>query len=175
MGGAYFWFNLERHWPWGDQVPAPDIAGNPLVSVVIPCFNEGSNVHETIEAALRQRYTHIEVIAVNDGSSDDTGQILDQLVATDKRLRVVHLARNQGKAIALQAGAAAARSEYLVCIDGDALLDRDAVAYLVAPLVPSPIWCRRWWCCWAGVCSGARAVCSMWITSPWGCGSSALS
>ena len=138
VGGAYFWFNLERHWPWGDQVPAPDIPGNPLVSVVIPCFNEGSNVHETIEAALRQRYTHIEVIAVNDGSSDGTGQILDQLVATDKRLRVVHLARNQGKAIALQAGAAAARSEYLVCIDGDALLDRDAVAYLVAPLVEFP-------------------------------------
>ena len=138
VGGAYFWLHRERHWPWGDQVPAPDIPGNPLVSVVIPCFNEGSNVHETIEAALRQRYTHIEVIAVNDGSSDETGQILDQLVATDKRLRVVHLARNQGKAIALQAGAAAARSEYLVCIDGDALLDRDAVAYLVAPLVEFP-------------------------------------
>ena len=48
---------------------------------------------------------------------------------------MIHLAQNQGKAIALQAGAAAARSEFLVCIDGDALLDRDAAAY----------WWRRCW------------------------------
>ena len=51
---------------------------------------------------------------------------------------MIHLAQNQGKAIALQAGAAAARSEFLVCIDGDALLDRDAAAYLVAPLLANP-------------------------------------
>ncbi|MBR7358163.1 glycosyltransferase, partial [Klebsiella pneumoniae] len=53
-------------------------------------------------------------------------------------LRVIHLAENQGKALALKTGAAAARSDYLVCIDGDALLDRDAVAYLVAPLIQFP-------------------------------------
>ncbi len=53
-------------------------------------------------------------------------------------MRVIHLAHNQGKAIALRMGAAAARSEYLVCIDGDALLDKNAVPYLVAPLIANP-------------------------------------
>ncbi|WP_268606123.1 glycosyltransferase, partial [Escherichia coli] len=108
------------------------------ISVLIPCFNEGLNARETISAAMAQRYDNIEVIAINDGSSDDTAEVLDQLTLEFPRLRVIHLAQNQGKAIALQAGAAAARSEYLVCIDGDALLDRDAAAYLVAPLLANP-------------------------------------
>lgn len=71
-GGLYFWFQLERHWPWGKETPPPELAGNPLISILIPCFNEEKNARETIEAALAQRYRNIEVIAINDGSSDDT-------------------------------------------------------------------------------------------------------
>ncbi|WP_265072569.1 glycosyltransferase [Pseudomonas viciae] len=61
--------------------------------------------------------------------------MLDQLAAEDPRLRVLHLAENQGKAVALRMGAIAARSEYLVCIDGDALLAPNTCAYLVAPML----------------------------------------
>lgn len=138
IGGLYFWFHRERHWPWGGDTDPPALAGNPLVSVLIPCFNEGINVRETIGAAMAQRYRNIEVIAINDGSSDDTAEVLDQLAREHPRLRVVHLAANQGKAIALNTGALAARSDLLVCIDGDAMLDRDAVAYMVAPLLDNP-------------------------------------
>ena len=42
MGGIYFWFYRERHWPWGDDVAPPQLPGNPLVSILIPCFNEGA-------------------------------------------------------------------------------------------------------------------------------------
>ncbi|KMK82137.1 N-glycosyltransferase [Pectobacterium atrosepticum ICMP 1526] len=112
--------------------------GRPLVSILIPCYNEGPNVRETIEAALAQRYTHIEVIAVNDGSNDDTGDELNRLAEQYDKLRVIHLAHNQGKALALQAACAAAKSDLLVCIDGDALLDPDAVAYLINPLINNP-------------------------------------
>ena len=137
-GGAYFWLYRERHWPWGDDVAPPELLGNPLVSILIPCFNEGVNVRETISAAMAQRYENIEVIAINDGSSDNTGEVLDQLTQEYPRLRVIHLASNQGKAMALSAGAMAARSDLLVCIDGDAMLDRDAAAYMVAPLLENP-------------------------------------
>ncbi|WP_022961634.1 poly-beta-1,6-N-acetyl-D-glucosamine synthase [Halopseudomonas pelagia] len=139
-GGLYFWFNWERKWPWSREgdVPAPELAGSPLVSILIPCFNEGPRVNETVLAALAQRYQNIEVVAINDGSSDDTGERLDQLAEQNPLVRVVHLAKNQGKAVALRMGALAARSEYLVCIDGDALLAEDAVAYLVAPLIENP-------------------------------------
>lgn len=139
-GGSYFWLHWERHWPWSDsgEVLPPPLAGEPLVSILVPCFNEGEHARETIGAALAQRYPAIEVIAINDGSRDDTAAVLDRLAAAEPRLRVLHLAQNQGKAVALRMGALAARSEYLVCIDGDALLDRDAVAYLVAPLIDNP-------------------------------------
>ncbi|WP_318375889.1 poly-beta-1,6-N-acetyl-D-glucosamine synthase [Enterobacter sp.] len=137
-GGLYFWFYRERHWPWGKGTPAPELPGNPLISILIPCYNEGLNARETIEAALAQRYQNIEVIAINDGSKDNTGAVLDGLAEEFPRLRVIHLAENQGKAVALQAGAAAANSDFLVCIDGDALLDRDAAAYLVTPLLLYP-------------------------------------
>lgn len=72
--------------------------------MIIPCYNEEKNVIETIESLLNQSYTNIEVIAVNDGSSDDTGRVLNQLSELHSRLRVIHLAENQGKAVALKTG-----------------------------------------------------------------------
>ncbi len=137
-GGLYFWLHWERHWPWDEDTPAPTLAGNPLISILIPCYNEGDNATETIGAALAQNYRNIEVIAINDGSSDNTAAVLDALALKEPRLRVLHLAQNQGKAVALRMGAVAAHSEYLVCIDGDALLDRNAAAYLVAPMLDNP-------------------------------------
>lgn len=138
VGGLYFWLHWERHWPWGKNVTPPALEGHPLISIIVPCFNEGRNVEETLRHALMQNYRNIEVIAVNDGSSDDTAQVLDEMSEQYPKLRVVHLAQNQGKAVALRMGALAARSEYLVCIDGDALLDANAVAYLVSPLIEHP-------------------------------------
>ncbi|MBP6018075.1 MAG: poly-beta-1,6 N-acetyl-D-glucosamine synthase [Burkholderiaceae bacterium] len=136
-GGLYFWVHLERKWNWRPYRP-PQIAGEPLISILIPCFNEEENGEATILAALAQTYPNIEVIAINDGSSDNTAAIFDLLSTKYECLRIVHLAKNQGKAMALRMGAMAARGEYLVCIDGDALLEPDAAAYLVAPLVANP-------------------------------------
>lgn len=137
-GGIYFWLTRERHWPVGEDAAAPVLKGSPLISILIPCFNEEDHGEATILAALNQRYPNIEVIAINDGSRDGTAALLDRLVLQHDKLRVIHLAQNQGKAMALRAGALAARSEYLVCIDGDAVLDRDAAAYLAAPLIDLP-------------------------------------
>ncbi|TAM86745.1 MAG: poly-beta-1,6 N-acetyl-D-glucosamine synthase [Candidimonas sp.] len=138
FGGLYYWLHWERHWPWGEGTPPPQLRGNPPVSIVVPCFNEVEHGRSAILAALAQRYANVEVIAVDDGSTDGTAAMLDTLAADHDRLRVVHLAQNQGKAMALRMGALAARGEYLVCIDGDAMLDADAVSYLVAPLLDHP-------------------------------------
>ena len=137
-GGLYYWMHWERHWPWSDDTLPPPLAGEPLISILIPCYNEGDNVADTIHAALAQQYPNIEVIAINDGSKDNTAEVLDRLAAQDPRLRVLHLAQNQGKAVALRMGAVAAHSEYLVCIDGDALLAPNTAAYLVAPMLDNP-------------------------------------
>lgn len=136
-GGLYFWLHWERGWNWRPYRP-PQLAGEPLITILIPCHNEEEHGEETIRAALAQDYPNVEVIAINDGSTDGTAELFDTLTAVYPRLRVIHLAQNQGKAMALRMGAMAARSEYLICIDGDALLAPDAASYLVAPLVNNP-------------------------------------
>ncbi len=135
-GAAVFWWRRERPEPRWDRPPAlPD---SPPVSVLIPCFNEEENAEETVVHALALDYPEFEVIAINDGSRDGTGAVLDRLAAIHPRLRVVHLAENQGKALALRAGALLARHELLVCIDGDALLDPHAARWLVPHFVEHP-------------------------------------
>ena len=130
MGGALlFFFTREVREP-RYQNP-PKLPNTPPVTVLVPCYNEGPNVEETLRHALSLDYPDFEVIAINDGSRDDTGAVLDRMVGSDPRLRVVHLASNQGKAMALQAGALLARHEILIGIDGDALLDRHAAHWIV--------------------------------------------
>ncbi|MBU2408219.1 MAG: poly-beta-1,6 N-acetyl-D-glucosamine synthase, partial [Gammaproteobacteria bacterium] len=103
----------------------------PLVSVIVPCFNEAPRVREVIDQLMRTRYPNFEVIAINDGSTDETGAILDRLAARYPALRVVHHAGNQGKAVGLNTAAVLAQGEYILGVDGDALVDRDAIAWLL--------------------------------------------
>lgn len=133
IGGLYYYLRREHGEP-GVEDPPP-LETYPGVSILVPCHNEGSNVHDTIAALVEQRYPEFEIVAVDDGSSDDTGALLDELASSEPRLRVVHLAENQGKAVALRTAAIAARYEYLVCVDGDALLDEYATHWMVSHLV----------------------------------------
>lgn len=135
-GGLYYYFRRERHSRTRTDLPPMDHF--PPVSILIPCHNEGDNAEETIGSALLQKYPDFEVIAINDGSRDNTAEVLNAMAARHERLRVIHLDRNLGKANALRMGALAARSEYLVCIDGDALLDEYATHWMVSHLTSGP-------------------------------------
>jgi biofilm PGA synthesis N-glycosyltransferase PgaC len=136
-GAVYYFFyreNVEKQ-PVDDP---PVLDESPGVTFIVPCHDEGPNVRDTIGALLDQDYPDFEVIAVNDASNDDTGQILDQMALLEDRLRVIHFETNQGKAMGLRAGAIAANNEILVCIDGDAILDRHAAHWLVWHFVSGP-------------------------------------
>ena len=95
----------------------------------MPCYNESRNAVETLTTAHGCDYPEFEIIAINDGSSDDTGVILDRLAERLPRLRVIHLTTNGGKARALNVSAQVAKNELLLCIDGDALLDPFALRW----------------------------------------------
>src|SRR3546814_860226 len=128
VGGLYYYLRREHSAPPRDQ--PPPLADSPMVSILVPCHNEAANIGETIGSLLAQRYPNFEIIAVNDGSDDDTGTKLDALAEQHPQVRAIHLDRNLGKANALRMGSLAARSEYLVCIDGDALLDPHACHWM---------------------------------------------
>ncbi|KZE35144.1 biofilm PGA synthesis N-glycosyltransferase PgaC [Crenobacter luteus] len=136
LGAALYYWRRERFDPpFRQPVRRPD---SPPVSVLIPCYNEGDNAEETVLQALALDYPEFEVIAINDGSRDNTGAVLDRLAAQQPRLKVVHLAQNQGKAVALTSGSLLARYDILLCIDGDALLDARAAHWLVRHFVDKP-------------------------------------
>ncbi|QSX73845.1 poly-beta-1,6 N-acetyl-D-glucosamine synthase [Lysobacter arenosi] len=137
VGGLQFHWFRERNEPPFDEPPL--LAEYPLVSILVPCFNEEAQARETFEVLSRVQYPDFEVIAINDGSSDRTGALLEELSMRYERMRVVHLASNHGKSSALNAGALAARGEILVCIDGDTLLDPFAVAWFVRRLQENPL------------------------------------
>lgn len=136
MMGALIFYWRERQDPPYKQPPQLNPA--PSVSVLVPCYNEGDNAEETITHALALDYPDFEVIAINDGSKDNTAEVLDRLAAKYPKLKVVHLAQNQGKAMALQAGSLLAKSEFLIGIDGDALLDPHAAHWMVRDFVENP-------------------------------------
>ena len=137
IGGLWYYFRWESRYDLGPNHP-PSMKQTPGASILIPCFNEEANVRETVAYALASEYADFEVIAINDGSADATGAILDELAARHDCLRVVHLASNQGKAVALRSGALTAKNEFLICIDGDALLHPNAVSWMMFHLTSGP-------------------------------------
>lgn len=136
-GGLLFYFLRERERTGPDTMPK--LSFTPRVSILIPCHNEEAQIEETIAALEETNYPgEWEVIAINDGSTDNTPAILDRLASRYPFLRVVHLAENKGKALALKTGALLARGKFLVGIDGDALLEPHAISWLTARLEMRP-------------------------------------
>ncbi|BBI50550.1 hypothetical protein HORIV_29710 [Vreelandella olivaria] len=101
MWGIYFYVHWERKQPWPDTFTWDETA--PKVTVLLPCYNEEANVEETIHHLFKQNYPYMDVIAVNDGSKDDTASRLDTLALEYPALQVLHQT-NQGKASALNNG-----------------------------------------------------------------------
>ena len=130
MIGAINYYCRFEHKTAADRLPPEGSFCEP-VSVIIPMRDEEAHAEETISHVTAMDYPEFEVIAVNDGSTDRTAEILDELAIKHPRLRVVHLAKNQGKALAMEAAALVAKHEFLVCLDGDALPDPLAVRWMM--------------------------------------------
>ena len=100
--------------------------GNELVSVIIPVYNQESMIEEVVDAIYRSTYTHIEVIVVNDGSKDGTGDVLDYLAFKYPGLRVINK-ENGGKRTAVAAGFYASKGRFVVIIDSDSIIGENAI------------------------------------------------
>jgi biofilm PGA synthesis N-glycosyltransferase PgaC len=135
-GALFYYWRFER--PGRNETDGPPpLPEYPLVCIVVPCHNEGPHIYETVEWLLACRYPNFEIVLVNDGSADATREVLEELAAKHAKVRVIHLAINQGKAVALTTAALMTSAEYLACIDADALLDPDAVSWMMSHLLAS--------------------------------------
>lgn len=103
------------------------------LSVVVPAYNEAATV-ETVVRRLRTVPLRLEVIAVNDASTDGTGAILDRLAAEGLIDRLVHHPTNRGKGAALRSGFAAARGDVVVVQDADLEYDPAELPALLEPI-----------------------------------------
>ncbi len=101
----------------------------PLISVIIPVYNVEKYLCKCIDSVLAQTYTNLEIILVDDGSTDNSGQICDEYTVKDKRVKVIHQ-QNGGVSSARNAGLNAAHGEYIGFVDGDDYIDADMFATL---------------------------------------------
>jgi poly-beta-1,6-N-acetyl-D-glucosamine synthase len=111
----------------------------PGVTVLIPAYNEAPVIATSVGAALASDYPALEVIVLDDGSTDDTEAAARAAAAGDRRFRVVRDPVNRGKADQLNAGFSLAAHQYVVVTDADAHLEAHAIRHLVQRIDTSPM------------------------------------
>ena len=114
----------------GDATAVINTNAVPLVSIIVPAYNEQVNAIRTVNSLLAQDYLNVEIIFVDDGSKDETYQrVKDQFISNSKV--VVFNKENGGKSSALNFGIQKSSGDFVVCIDADTQLKKDAVTQLM--------------------------------------------
>lgn len=101
-----------------------------LVSVIVPVYNVEEYIEHCIESIINQTYKNIELILVNDGSSDKSPEICDKYAKLDSRIKVIHK-NNGGPSSAREAGVKASVGDYVMLVDGDDWVDPSTVSSCV--------------------------------------------
>ncbi|MCI1646883.1 MAG: glycosyltransferase [Bacteroides sp.] len=103
----------------------------PLVSVIIPVYNNGCYIEACIQSVIHQTYQRIEIIIVNDCSTDNSSIIIERYRKSDSRIVCVSNSMNRGVALARESGFCKAKGKYIQYLDGDDTLMQDAICCLV--------------------------------------------
>jgi glycosyltransferase involved in cell wall biosynthesis len=111
----------------------------PLVSVVLPTYNGSPYLDQTIQSCLRQTYAHLELIVVDDASTDDTANQVEHYGGSDVRVRLIRHKTNRGLPAALNTGFSFAQGEYYTWISDDNCFRPEALAQMVAVLKCNPM------------------------------------
>ena len=102
---------------------------NEKISVIVPVYNVEKYIGECIKSIINQDYENIEIILVDDGSNDKSGEICDEYTLKDKRVKVIHK-ENGGVSSARNRGIESSTGEYIAFVDGDDYVTKDYVSYL---------------------------------------------
>lgn len=110
---------------------------SPLISVIVPIYNVEPYLRECLDSIIRQSYTNLEIILINDGSTDKSGAIAGEYALLDSRVKVIHQA-NAGVSVARNTGLGVAGGEYLSFVDSDDWLEPEMYEELVPILEGRP-------------------------------------
>jgi glycosyltransferase involved in cell wall biosynthesis len=114
------------------------------LSIVVPLYNEAENIQplvQRLQAALGDRPGQLEIIFVDDGSTDETLALLKRTQESDSRIRIAHFRRNQGQTAAMAAGFRLARGTNIVTLDGDLQNDPVEIPRIVELLKDADVVC----------------------------------
>ena len=117
------------------------------VSAFFPCYNDALSIGKMVrdvQGALKTRVDDFEVIVVNDGSADDSLEVLKRLATEIPELRIVHHETNKGYGGALQSGFAASTKQWVFYTDGDAQYDASEVALCIDAVTPTTDVVQGW-------------------------------
>lgn len=106
---------------------------NKIISVIVPVYNVEKYLPECMDSIIGQTYRDLEILLIDDGSTDNSGRICDEYAGKDNRVKVIHQS-NGGAAGARNAGLKLASGEYLALVDSDDYLERDAYEYMLGIL-----------------------------------------
>lgn len=106
------------------------IANEQLVSVIIPVYNVGRYLPQCFDSVTSQTYRNLEIIVIDDGSTDDSGSICDQYAEKDDRIRVIHT-DNRGLASARNLGLENVSGEYISFIDSDDWIEPQTIEMFI--------------------------------------------
>lgn len=102
-----------------------------LVSVIIPVYNNQQYIDECVKSVINQTYSNIEIVLVDDGSTDKSGDMCDSWAKTDNRIKVVHKA-NAGLGMARNTGLDNTSGDYVQFLDSDDYISRDCIEVLIS-------------------------------------------
>lgn len=103
------------------------------ISVIVPVYNVEQYLERCVDSIINQTYTNLEIILVNDGSTDNSGKLCDELAKKDERIRVIHK-ENGGLSDARNRGIEEAESDLVGFIDSDDYIDNDMYEILLKNL-----------------------------------------
>lgn len=103
---------------------------NIIVSIIIAIYNGEKYIKECLDSVLKQTYKNLEIILVDDGSTDNSGKLCDGYAEKDKRIKVIHQ-KNGGVSLARNRGLTEANGDYVCIVDQDDWLSLDCIEYLV--------------------------------------------
>lgn len=113
----------------GGEGGGPNRMKSPLISVIVPVYNVEKYIARCVDSILAQTYVNLEILLVDDGSSDRSGELCDSYAAKDSRIKVVHK-KNGGLSDARNRGMEIAEGEYFAFVDSDDYIAADYIEYL---------------------------------------------